>query len=108
MIPDPAPPYDVRLLGFAQQHIVDLLTRARTLGMWASVSQQMLWAEEAMRMRPRQWGDPIRNLRALHQVQYRSVMDDLIFYYAVHERLPEVLVNWVTAPNGHPLSGPNG
>ena len=104
MIPDPAPPYEVRLLGLAQQHIVDILTRVRVLGLWASVSQQMLLADDAMRTRPREWGDPIRNLRAIHQVQYRSVMDGLIFYYAVHERLPEVLVNWVTAPNGHRLS----
>ena len=104
MIPDPAPPFDVRLLGLPRDQIVNLLSRAKPLGMWELLRQQFIEVDRALRERPHEWGDPMRNFRALKQVLYRGVMNDVIVYYAVHDRLPEVLVTWVTAPNSHPLS----
>ena len=104
MIPDPAPPYEVSIVGRAQMDIIDLLSRAKPLGLFAELEQVLFQVDEHLHQRPREWGDPIRNFPAAQSVQYRGQVDPIIAYYSVHDRLPMVFLNWVTVPKGHPLA----
>lgn len=102
--PDPAPPFDVSFVGTAQQSVVDLLTRSVPLGLRADVERLLSQVDEELRMRPRDWGDPLRNFPSVQTVQYRGLAEFLLAYYTVHDRLPWVFLSSVTVPNGHPLS----
>ena len=108
MIPDPAPPYDVSIVGRAQQDILALLRRSKTHGLHAEVERLLYRVESELRFRPREWGDPLRNFRDAQTVQFRGKAAYVLAYYSVHERLPLVILTSVSAPQGHPLSSPDG
>jgi hypothetical protein len=103
MIPDPAPPFDVKLVGTAHRDILDLMARAGPRGLRLVVEQLLAQINAELHQRPRGWGDPIRNHPALEAVQYRGRAGFLLAYYSVHDRLPWVYLSKVTPPKGHPL-----
>jgi hypothetical protein len=80
------------------------MARARLIGLGATAENWFRHMEFELRYHPRSWGDPIRNLRGLQQVQYRGIISPLIAYYSVHERAPIVVLGDVVAKPDHPLA----
>src|SRR5262245_64423397 len=107
MIPDPSPPFEVSIVGAAQQNIIELLARSLDFELRADVERLLSVVDQELRLRPRTWGDPIRNYPNAETVQYRGKAGFLYAYYSVHDRLPWVFLTAVTAPKGHPLSPDN-
>jgi hypothetical protein len=81
VIPDPAPPFDVEIVGSARVDLQMLLKRATRLGMFQELRHCLLDVQEALRADPRAWGDPIRNLRPFQAVFYRRMYYPLIVHY---------------------------
>ena len=104
MIPDPSPPFDFEIAKIARDDIIGILKRAGQLGIQDEIGGMLLGMENELRMRPRDWGDPIRLLRRLNVLQYRRMIRPLIVNYAVHERKPYVVLNRVEVIPGDPLS----
>ena len=108
MIPDPAPPFEVSSLGPAKADMARLLSRAAALGRSAEVVALLLQMGDALRDRPREWGDPLRRSPGLQMVQYRGRLGSLFAYYSVHERIPFVVLNRVVAHPNDPLAPDSG
>ena len=104
MIPDPPPPFDVDMRAATRERIDALGRRATQLGIagrfWSAVDEIM--AE--LRRRPREWGEPFRNLRGFQMTARLAVHQNLRVIYSVHDRVPLVVVWSLTPTPSHPLS----
>jgi hypothetical protein len=69
---------------------------------WADVDEIM----EELRMRPREWGEPFRNLRGFQMTARLAVHRKLRVVFSVHDRVPLVVLWSLTPAGGHPLAPP--
>jgi hypothetical protein len=107
VIPDPAPPYTVDLSGIARDEIRALLVRAAQLHLTNVVVPVLQDIGERLRMRPTKWGDPLYHLRHLKATAYRGVLQPLVEYYSLHDRIPIVTLWHVRPMVGQPLAPPD-
>jgi hypothetical protein len=101
---DPSPPFEFSMLEKAKQSILRILARADTIGLRVDVERWLKHLDIELRYHPRTWGDPIRNLRKLQQVQFRGRVAPFFAYYSVHERVPMVILGDVIVDADHPLA----
>jgi hypothetical protein len=110
MIPDPAPPFEVRMSDNLREHIADLIRRAAARGIGSPVRDAVAGILAALRDDPREAGDPLRHLRGMSSTLYRVYRNGLIGHYTIHDRIPMVTL-WQFEPDPHhPLAPapPNG
>jgi len=100
---EPAPPFEFSMLERAKESILRILARATALGIRTDVERLLKHIDVELKYHPRTWGDPIRNLRTLQQVQFRGRLEPLTVYYSVHERVPMVILGDIIVAQDHPL-----
>jgi hypothetical protein len=106
MVPDPAPPFEVGMSQLLHEQIGQPFDLAHARGIGETFDATVVRILEKLRMSPRESGDPIRNLRGLHMVQYRIYFGGLVANYSVHDRIPMVAL-WSLGPDPHhPLYPP--
>jgi len=107
MIPDPPPPFDLDMSELLRANIGDLGRRAALAGIGNEFRESMVEILTHLRMRPREWGEPFRNLRGFQMTARLAVHRKLRVVYSVHERIPLVVL-WSLEPTaGHPLAPPS-
>jgi hypothetical protein len=74
MIPDPSPPFTVELSGLVRDRLADILRRAAEQLSLAEVTPVLTDVGERLRMDPRGWGDPLRDLRHMQLTFYRGIL----------------------------------
>jgi hypothetical protein len=80
------------------------LTAAR-LGLLTRYLAALREAEQQLRTRPREWGDPLYEFHNLSAMAYQRYTPLLVFRYAVHLTQPFVFVREVVLAPGSPLAG---
>jgi hypothetical protein len=107
VIPDPAPPYELGASDLLRERIERMLARAAQRGIRPETERSLNDFLEHLVMNPRGWGDPIRNLRNAHQVEYHGRHDRFLAIYTVHDRVPIVFLWYLIPQEGNPLFGEN-
>ena len=105
MIPDPAPPFELDLSGLLRDQIRRMLRRAVVKGVGSPIQQSVAEIFKRLIMKPREWGDPIRNLQHARLVEYHGRHGDFLAIYAVHDRIPMVFLNHLIPLPRNPLYG---
>lgn len=105
MIPDPAPPYELDLSGSLKDRVRQMIDRADLLGAGTSVRNSIAEILRSLIHEPREWGDPIHNLRHAKLVEYHGRCGDFLVVYAVHYRIPMVFMNEIIPLPNNPLFG---
>jgi len=106
MIPDPSPPFTVEMSGMVQDRLAVILRRAKDQQRWAEVTPVLSDISERLRMDPRGWGDPLRDLRQMQLTFYRGILKPFIVYYSVHQRIPIVSVWRIEVDSDDQLTPP--
>jgi hypothetical protein len=107
MIPDPSPPFDFGTSQLVREGITDLVRRSAAIGLGAEMRQTLVYIEEQLRMRPRDWGEPSHHLKGLQMTAFKKMYKWLLVVYTVHDRIPMVTLWNVIPTSGHPLADPN-
>jgi hypothetical protein len=106
VIPDPPPPFDLDMSAATRERIDVLGERAAQLG----IAGQFWWAideiMEELRTRPRDWGEPFRNLSGFQMTARLAVHRKLRVVFSVHDRIPLVVLWSLSPTTGHPLAAP--
>lgn len=74
--------------------LVELTERATASGTLGALADFLVEIEAELRVRPREWGDPVWNWHGMRLVEYARVnfTDRLMVSYLVHETAPVVFV----------------
>jgi hypothetical protein len=107
MIPDPAPPFEVDAPGTFTASVRRMLDRAAALGVGAEVERAVAEIFNFLFQKPRDWGDPIRDYRKAQMTEYHGRHAKFLCIYAVHQRIPTVVVTQLIPQEGNPLFGEN-
>jgi hypothetical protein len=77
-----------------RESLVELTARATQRGTLDALAQFLVEIEIELRIRPREWGDPVWNWHGMRLVEYARVSfpDRLTVSYLVHETAPVVFV----------------
>ena len=76
---------------------------AERLGRWQDYLDALLEMRRRLTTDPRDWGDPVRELRGMDATFFRRVGPVLIVTYAVHNARPVVFVQQVRLTPGSPM-----
>jgi hypothetical protein len=82
-----------------------MLDRAHALGIGPEVERSIAFIVDRIITDPRGWGDPVRNFRYAHLVEYHGRHADFLAVYAVHDRIPIVFLSQVSPLPGNRLFG---
>ena len=82
-----------------------MLDRAKTLGIASKIELAIAEVLHRLTQAPRDWGDPLRNYRHAHTVEYRGLHKNFRCTYSVHDRVPIVFMTELTPLEGNPLFG---
>lgn len=105
MIPDPAPPFEFDASGVLKERIRRMLLRAADIGLGEQISDAVAEILTNLIEKPREWGDPIANLRHAKFVVYHGRHENFLAVYGVHDRIPMVfLFDLIVLPD-NPLHG---
>jgi hypothetical protein len=107
MIPDPPPPFDLDMSQMLRDHIRELGRRAVRAGIGGEFRDAVADVLEQLRTRPREWGEPFRNLRGFQMTARLAVHRQLRIVFSVHERVPLVVLWSLDPVSGHPLAPPD-
>jgi hypothetical protein len=103
MTPGPAGPFEVVRSEAIRQRLRHWGTLARTRGRLAEFASLISWAEEQLRNRPLEWGDPLYRLRQLNLPIYRGIRGYLVVEYGVKEDERLVFIKDYRLLPGNPL-----
>ena len=105
MIPDPAPPFEVDVVGEIKDRIRRMLQRAAALGVQPEISRSLSDILRRLTTEPREWGDPLWHFHAIHMTHYGGTMYGFRCEYSVHDRISTVVLTDLFPLPGSPLYG---
>ncbi len=105
MIPDPAPPFEFDASGALRERIQRMLDLASALEVRPEIERSIAEIVDKLIHDPRGWGDPIRNFRHAHLIEYHGRHRGFFAAYSVHERIPMVFLLQLLPLPGNPLFG---
>jgi hypothetical protein len=101
------PHFSVGLVGEAVGQFEQLVARAEALGLGALLAAVYAQIIETLETRPREWGDPYKNYRALNATGYGAtpLPAGIRAEYAVHNADPAVWISKLIVLEDSPFAG---
>ncbi|MBP3957757.1 hypothetical protein J8F10_21100 [Gemmata sp. G18] len=102
-----SPRFSVGLVGKAVEQLEQLTARAEQLDLRALLAAVYWQIIQSLETRPREWGDPFHNYRALDATSYsRAILPaGISVEYAVHNTKPLVWISKLIVLEGSPFAG---
>jgi hypothetical protein len=91
--------------GVLTERIRRIFERAEARGVGLPIRRSVAEIFKRLIQKPREWGDPIRNLQHARLVEYHGRHGDFLAIYAVHDRIPMVFLNQLIPLPRNPLYG---
>ena len=98
-----APDHEVSYLAQVRERLTAWKALAIRLGRANEFAAAIREMEDRLHTDPRDWGDPVRELRGMDATFFRRVGPVLIVTYAVHNARPVVFVQQVRLTPGSPM-----
>ena len=94
--------WSLGLTGVAQAEYKDIVRRARAVGELRPIHLALVGIREVLLRSPREFGEPLRHLRAMRMTVRNAAILPLYVEFGVHDEEPLVVIRrfrWMSAPD---------